>query len=82
MREHLRSHAGEVHRKKNHKCPHCDKAFHGQSLLAIHIRKHTGERPFNCDFCPKKFSSSGALSKHRMTHTGERPYACNECGRR
>jgi len=53
-------------------CPYCEKAFYGSSLLNIHIRSHTKEKPYICSWedCGKGFPSSGALTKHRRTHTG------------
>ncbi|KAJ6647300.1 Protein suppressor of hairy wing, partial [Pseudolycoriella hygida] len=79
LREHLRGHMGQPTRRKDYQCPYCDKSFYGSSLLNIHIRTHTGEKPFVCDLCQKSFPSNGALRKHRRMHTGEKPYSCGEC---
>ncbi|XP_037051690.1 protein suppressor of hairy wing [Bradysia coprophila] len=79
LREHLRGHMGKPTRRKDYQCPYCEKSFYGSSLLNIHIRTHTGEKPFLCDLCEKSFPSNGALRKHRRMHTGERPYSCSMC---
>jgi uncharacterized Zn-finger protein len=31
---------------KEHVCEQCGKAFHAKSILAAHVRTHTGEKPF------------------------------------
>ncbi|CAL6380404.1 unnamed protein product [Bathycoccus prasinos] len=68
-----------VKRKRGHECDVCDKVFGYPSLLAIHMRTHTNERPYECDVCEKSFTQSGSLTKHMRTHTKEKPYECDVC---
>lgn len=53
--------------------------FFRQDKLKIHMRKHTGERPYICLHCNSKFVHNYDLKNHLRIHTGVRPYQCEHC---
>jgi hypothetical protein len=38
------------------KCEFCPRSFRDSFDLKVHVRTHTGERPFRCDECDQSFS--------------------------
>ncbi|GFO00945.1 transcription factor e4f1-like, partial [Plakobranchus ocellatus] len=42
----------------------CPYAFKTKGGLVRHMRRHTGDRPYNCDRCGRSFSESGSLTRH------------------
>ncbi|XP_074646729.1 sal-like protein 1 [Tubulanus polymorphus] len=57
-----------------HKCRFCQKVFGSDSALQIHIRSHTGERPFKCNICGNRFSTRGNLKVHFSRHKAKYPH--------
>lgn len=57
-----------------HKCKFCAKVFGSDSALQIHLRSHTGERPFKCNICGNRFSTKGNLKVHFQRHKDKYPH--------
>lgn len=57
-----------------HRCRYCGKVFGSDSALQIHIRSHTGERPFKCGVCGSRFTTKGNLKVHFQRHTQKFPH--------
>jgi hypothetical protein len=61
---------------KKKPCTQCGHEFYD---LRVHMRTHTGERPFQCEWCPLEFTTKGNLDRHILRrHTSER-FKCSTC---
>ncbi|XP_069837973.1 oocyte zinc finger protein XlCOF7.1-like [Dendropsophus ebraccatus] len=61
-------------------CSECDKSFHCQSELLMHLPVHSGHKPYNCSICGKCFTNLSYLITHGKIHAGEKRYSCPDCG--
>ncbi|XP_076245627.1 uncharacterized protein LOC143186097 [Calliopsis andreniformis] len=65
---------------ENVECPIC-KCIYLRSSLAVHMRVHNGERPYECQVCSKAFSTKWNLQLHKWTHAARstKPFKCTQC---
>ncbi|XP_037084899.1 homeotic protein spalt-major-like [Pollicipes pollicipes] len=56
------------------RCHYCGKIFGSDSALQIHVRSHTGERPYKCNICGNRFTTKGNLKVHFQRHSARFPH--------
>uniref|UniRef100_A0A1B6DDE6 C2H2-type domain-containing protein n=1 Tax=Clastoptera arizonana TaxID=38151 RepID=A0A1B6DDE6_9HEMI len=52
-----------------------------KSSMAMHMRTHTGVKPYSCTTCCKEFSTKWNLQLHKWTHASRnsKPFKCKLC---
>ncbi|XP_056383705.1 sal-like protein 2 isoform X2 [Hyla sarda] len=72
--ESLRGESQQERTSGKHKCRFCAKVFGSDSALQIHLRSHTGERPYKCNICGNRFTTRGNLKVHFHRHKEKYPH--------
>ncbi|XP_060572451.1 gastrula zinc finger protein xLCGF3.1-like [Ruditapes philippinarum] len=59
-----------------HRCPICGKLTQSRYQLEVHVRTHTGEKPYRCTLCEKRFSHKSNIKRHLLSQHGDKslPY--------
>jgi hypothetical protein len=59
---------GGDRKKLMHYCQICSRGFLNKSNIKVHLRTHSGDKPFHCSICSKGFRQKAHLLKHMSIH--------------
>jgi len=64
--------------KRRVTCPVCGKSLQFDSLR-LHMRTHSGYRPYSCDVCRREFTRNSDLTTHLRMYSGKCVFTCSVC---
>ncbi|KAK2897204.1 zinc finger protein 217 [Channa argus] len=59
---------------RSKECSYCGKSFRSSYYLTVHLRTHTGEKPYKCAYCDYAAAQKTSLKYHLDRRHKDKPY--------